>query len=89
MKNYKYKTFNLLTSRKRGSREALDQKKVMSIKNKQSKGLPFLKKGVYVKDTMQRLRENDDRGSVKNTLCTQSISRIRVGARVVSLRSVL
>ena len=71
MKNHKYKASSLSPSmRRREFRETLDKRGLMMIKNQQ---LPFLKKGVYVKDTMNprvpNLRkERDDRGELTNTL---------------------
>lgn len=102
IKNYKHKKACLSSSvSRRGSQETLNQKGVMMVKNKHSKGLPFLKNGVYVKDTsasrVSRLskEENDLRRST-NTLYTQSISRLVlakagnwVGARVVSPMSIV
>lgn len=66
MKKYKKACLSSFVSR-RGSQETLNQKGFMMVKNKHSKRLPFLKNGVYAKDTMSppvpRLREhgNDSR----------------------------
>lgn len=77
IKNYKHKKACLsLSVSRRGSQETLNQKGFMMVKNKDSKRLPFFKKGVYVKDIMAlhlpQIREDrNDRGGLTNTLCSK------------------
>ena len=77
MKKYKYKKAILSSSvSRRGSQETLNQKGFMMLKNKCSKRLPFLKNGVYVKDTkslyLPHIREDgNNRGELTNPLCSK------------------
>ena len=76
IKNYKHKKACLSSSvSRRVSMETIGQKGFMMIKNKHSKGLPFLKNGVYAKDTLHfHLRKKDNRRKLANTLYSKTYS---------------